>query len=166
VRTHWPSIYTHFKTSIGDLIDKHQISEDEVFGHIFLQWCPNIPLSDIKKSRKPTDGVLCDPHIDAKNLAWGVCPVLVYARKRQCCVLGGDALTRADPFAAFLSTHKFWLVLWEAGVGMELPAGVWFIYPSALFTHFNIHLGDIQSESIYAKPFSLLCCMQMNLTCL
>jgi hypothetical protein len=37
-------------------------------------------------------------------------------------------------------------VLWEAGVVIELPAGVWLAYPSSLFTHFNVHPGNIEGE--------------------
>jgi hypothetical protein len=36
---------------------------------------------------------------------------------------------------------KSWLVLWEAGLVIELPPWVIFIYPSALFLHFNIDVG-------------------------
>lgn len=34
--------------------------------------------------------------------------------------------------------EKIWLVLWEAGVVVEIPTGVAIIYPSALILHFNV----------------------------
>jgi hypothetical protein len=51
-------------------------------------------------------------------------------------------------FLEFLSTHKFWLALWEPEFTLELPAGVWMLYSSALFTHFNIHPGDVKGFSL------------------
>ena len=41
----------------------------------------------------------------------------------------------------FNSKEKAWLVLWEAGLIIEVPAGVLIFYPSALFTHFNINVN-------------------------
>ena len=34
--------------------------------------------------------------------------------------------------------EKIWLVLWEAGIVIQIPIGVLFLYPSALIMHFNI----------------------------
>ncbi|KAF9002856.1 hypothetical protein BDZ89DRAFT_903411, partial [Hymenopellis radicata] len=62
--------------------------------------------------------VYCDPHVDAKNLALGICIVFVYG--------------------FFNHREKAWLVIWEAGVCIELPPGVFLLYPSALFIHFNV----------------------------
>ena len=39
--------------------------------------------------------------------------------------------------------EKVWLVLWEAGVVIQVPAGVAILYPSALLLHFNV---DIPGE--------------------
>ena len=36
--------------------------------------------------------------------------------------------------------EKAWLVLWEAKLIIQLPIGVFFFYPSALFIHFNINI--------------------------
>ena len=40
----------------------------------------------------------------------------------------------------FNSKEKAWLVLWEAGLVIEVPPGALIYYPSALFTHFNVNL--------------------------
>lgn len=37
--------------------------------------------------------------------------------------------------------EKCWLVIWEAGIALELPPGVFVFYPSSLFLHFNIDLS-------------------------
>lgn len=37
--------------------------------------------------------------------------------------------------------RKAWLVIWEAGVILEIPAGVFVAYPSSLFYHFNWDIG-------------------------
>jgi hypothetical protein len=47
--------------------------------------------------------------------------------------------------AKFNHTQRTWLVIWEAGVIVELPPWVLAIYPSSLFYHFNI---DVNGMSI------------------
>lgn len=42
--------------------------------------------------------------------------------------------------------EKIWLVIWEAKLIIQIPAGVVFLYPSALFLHFNFNI-DRQSLS-------------------
>ncbi|KAI0040930.1 hypothetical protein FA95DRAFT_804673 [Auriscalpium vulgare] len=37
-----------------------------------------------------------------------------------------------------------WLVIWEAGIIIELPPWVLLIYPSSLFYHFNVDISDIK----------------------
>lgn len=39
--------------------------------------------------------------------------------------------------------RKAWLVIWEAGVIIEIPAGVFVAYPSSLFYHFNWDIGEL-----------------------
>ncbi|KAI0079205.1 hypothetical protein K474DRAFT_1705868 [Panus rudis PR-1116 ss-1] len=40
--------------------------------------------------------------------------------------------------------ERVWLVLWEAGLVIEVPPGVVILYPSALFLHFNVDCEDLQ----------------------
>lgn len=57
-------------------------------------------------------------------------------------VLQAD-LQRISLLAKFNHQKRSWLVLWEAGVVVELPPWVLVAYPSSLFFHFNI---DIQGK--------------------
>ncbi|KAJ3895973.1 hypothetical protein GG344DRAFT_61738 [Lentinula edodes] len=57
------------------------------------------------------------------NIAFGVCMIFVYGH--------------------FDHREKCWLVIWEAGIALELPPGVFVFYPSSLFLHFNIDLSLI-----------------------
>ncbi|KAF9056956.1 hypothetical protein BDP27DRAFT_1163326, partial [Rhodocollybia butyracea] len=68
-------------------------------------------------------------HVDWKNLAFGVCMVFVYGH--------------------FDHRKKYWLVIWEAGIALELPPGVFVLYPSSLFLHFNI---DLSREHAPSRP--------------
>ncbi|KAG1726937.1 hypothetical protein EDB19DRAFT_1914433 [Suillus lakei] len=68
--------------------------------------------------------VHCSPHVDWKNIAIGICVIFIY----------GD----------FNSKERSWLVIWEAGLVIEMPAGVFVMYPSSLFFHFNVDMCDLQ----------------------
>ncbi|RPD70722.1 hypothetical protein L226DRAFT_224805 [Lentinus tigrinus ALCF2SS1-7] len=68
-------------------------------------------------------GVCTEPHVDGKNLALMVCAVFVWGN--------------------FDSKEKAWLVLWEAGLVIELPVGVLILYPSSLFLHFNVNMSAL-----------------------
>ncbi|KAF8237641.1 hypothetical protein L208DRAFT_1245828, partial [Tricholoma matsutake] len=46
--------------------------------------------------------------------------------------------------ANFNHTMRSWLVIWEAGVVIELPPWVLLLYPSSLLYHFNIDIHAIQ----------------------
>ncbi|PPQ85664.1 hypothetical protein CVT24_012812 [Panaeolus cyanescens] len=48
------------------------------------------------------------------------------------------------PGSHFDHKTKTWLVLWEAGVIIELPPWVAAIYPSSLFIHFNVDISDLK----------------------
>lgn len=48
-----------------------------------------------------------------------------------------------EPGTSFDHTRFSWLVIWEAGVIIELPPWVALLYPSSLFFHFNV---DVSSE--------------------
>lgn len=67
-------------------------------------------------------GVDCLPRVDAKNLALGIYIVFVYG--------------------VFNHLEKAWLVIWEAGVCLQLPPGVFVLYPSSIFFSFNIDLSS------------------------
>ena len=41
--------------------------------------------------------------------------------------------------------ERIWLVFWEAGIILQVPAGVFVIYPSALLLHFNVHVEGMLS---------------------
>ncbi|KAI0738690.1 hypothetical protein C8Q80DRAFT_1275652 [Daedaleopsis nitida] len=82
----------------------------------WYNFCINGPCGKVR-------GVMTRPHVDAKNLALMMCAVFVYGR--------------------FNSKEKAWLVLWEAGLIIEIPPGVVILYPSSLFMHFNISITDI-----------------------
>ncbi|TFK63320.1 hypothetical protein BDN72DRAFT_902511 [Pluteus cervinus] len=73
------------------------------------------------------DRVNCLPHSDSKNVV-GVCVVLVYEL----------------PGANFNHTQRSWLVIWDAGIIVEMPPWTAAIYPSSLFYHFNIDIHDIK----------------------
>jgi hypothetical protein len=77
IRTHFPKIWEFFFKSIENLIKKDLVKKEEVFAHIFLQFCPNIPLPN---ASPPVNSVFCKPHIDSKNIALGLCLLLVYSR--------------------------------------------------------------------------------------
>ncbi|KAK4702036.1 hypothetical protein P7C70_g4190, partial [Phenoliferia sp. Uapishka_3] len=66
------------------------------------------------------------PHLDYKNPAGGVCVVI--------------------PYGIFDSTRKHWLVLWDLGIIIEVPAGVALAFPSALVLHWNCDLVTTAGE--------------------
>ncbi|KAG1723548.1 hypothetical protein EDB19DRAFT_1916013 [Suillus lakei] len=47
-------------------------------------------------------------------------------------------------YGKFNSKERSWLVIWEAGLVVEMPAGVFVMYPSSLFFHFNVDMCDLQ----------------------
>ncbi|TCD64118.1 hypothetical protein EIP91_004531 [Steccherinum ochraceum] len=40
--------------------------------------------------------------------------------------------------------ERIWIVLWEAGLVIQLPLGALFLFPSALLVHFNVKIEDIE----------------------
>ncbi|RPD69760.1 hypothetical protein L226DRAFT_575408 [Lentinus tigrinus ALCF2SS1-7] len=81
----------------------------------FYNYCINGPQDDVL-------GVSTEPHVDGKNLALMFCAVFVWGN--------------------FDHKQKAWLVLWEAGLIVQLPPGVVMFYPSSLFIHFNVNITD------------------------
>ncbi|KAK7019813.1 hypothetical protein VNI00_017902 [Paramarasmius palmivorus] len=78
---------------------------------VFFNFCLNGVVDGYQR-------VHCQPHVDFKNVALGVCMLFVYGH--------------------FNHRERSWLVIWEAGVVVELPPGVFLLYPSSLFLHFNV----------------------------
>ena len=44
--------------------------------------------------------------------------------------------------------EKIWLVIWEAGLILQIPAGTLVVYPSALFLHFNVNIDGIKESRL------------------
>ncbi|KAJ7749511.1 hypothetical protein DFH07DRAFT_702940, partial [Mycena maculata] len=72
--------------------------------------------------------IRCGPHADKKNQV-GVCLLLVYVLENG---------------KNFNHTQRIWLVVWEAGIIVELPPWVLGAYPSALLYHFNVDTDEIE----------------------
>ncbi|KAL1659740.1 hypothetical protein GGF50DRAFT_119598 [Schizophyllum commune] len=90
---------------------------------VFYNFCANAP--------RPFAGiprVHCAPHVDHKNLAVCVCVILIYGH--------------------FNHRERCWLVIWEAGLIIELPSGVMLAYPSSLFFHWNVDVCDLDKAEI------------------
>ncbi|KAF9039512.1 hypothetical protein BDZ89DRAFT_1060957 [Hymenopellis radicata] len=119
---HFPGIARRYKTCHEYMRDEYGITTP--FG-LFFNWCLNAPRLGVKR-------VHCDPHVDFKNIALGICIVFVYG--------------------VFNFREKAWLVIWEAGVCLELPPGVFLLYPSSLFFHFNIDRIQIVTTSNGERP--------------
>ncbi len=105
----------------------------------FYNYCINGPREGI------VDGVSTGPHVDGKNLALMFCAVFVWGTYVYCILPQRRSRSSSGKFD---HTEKAWLVLWEAKLIIELPAGVLMYYPSSLFTHFNVDMsGMSQSPS-------------------
>ncbi|KAF8173480.1 hypothetical protein BJ912DRAFT_931921 [Pholiota molesta] len=69
----------------------------------------------------------CLPHADSKNIV-GVCVLVIYE----------------IPGKKFNHSKRSWLVLWEAGIAIQLPPWVIVAYPSALIYHFNLDITNFR----------------------
>ncbi|KAG2337864.1 hypothetical protein BDR05DRAFT_838057, partial [Suillus weaverae] len=76
-------------------------------------------------------------HVDWKNIAIGVCVIFIYGQ--------------------FNSKERSWLVIWEAGLVIEMPPGVFVMYPSSLFFHFNVDIygGDGRGSCVWFNQASM-----------
>ncbi|KAJ6603066.1 hypothetical protein B0H10DRAFT_2440599 [Mycena sp. CBHHK59/15] len=74
----------------------------------------------------------CKPHADARNVI-GICALLIYV------------LSDGDNFN---DTQRTWLVLWEAGVAIQLPPWTVALYPSAILFHFNVDVDEIEFVTV------------------
>ncbi|KAK7030912.1 hypothetical protein VNI00_013858 [Paramarasmius palmivorus] len=113
LRRVFPKVAERFESCSKRLWKRHRIRAP--YG-LFFNWCLNGVVSGVPR-------VHCEPHVDFKNVALGVCMVYVYGH--------------------FNHREKCWLVIWEAGIALELPPGVFVIYPSSLFLHFNVDIEQL-----------------------
>ncbi|KAJ4466684.1 hypothetical protein C8J55DRAFT_565673 [Lentinula edodes] len=113
LKAHFPAIAKRYQDSIDYMRLKYGI--EAMFG-LFFNFCLNAPRKGVKR-------VFCKPHVDWKNVAFGVCMIYVYGH--------------------FNHREKCWLVIWEAGIALEIPPGVFVFYPSSLFLHFNVDLTHL-----------------------
>ncbi|THH28035.1 hypothetical protein EUX98_g6147 [Antrodiella citrinella] len=116
---HFPALAKMMEAANQELFERFQMKPD--FG-LFWNFCLNAPYP-----AKRVDKVLCSPHVDAMNGAILVCAVLVY-------YVGKGPVNNQE---------RIWLVLWEAGIVIQVPIGVLIVYPSALIMHFNIDIADL-----------------------
>ena len=133
METHFPGVVARFNNVAKIIGEKYQ--HHPQFGYFFCI-CFNIPLPDYSMR------VLLRPHLDYKNPI-AICAVYVYC-KRGCELIFSTLCTR-DANAAistdeFKSNERVWLVIWELGVVVELPAGVFALFPSSLLYHFNVDI--------------------------
>ncbi|KAL0067939.1 hypothetical protein AAF712_005108 [Marasmius tenuissimus] len=136
----FPDIAQRYKTCAEEMKRKFNISP--LFGGFYWNFCLNgVRLG----GPTPVPRVFCKPHIDFKNLALGVCMIFVYGH--------------------FDHKEKCWLVIWEAGIALELPMGIFVLYPSSLFLHFNVDADNLQfvvtdgnePTKDSCRPLSCLC---------
>ncbi|KAI0094143.1 hypothetical protein BDY19DRAFT_4601 [Irpex rosettiformis] len=130
VQNHFPKIALRMEKAHKVLQQKYNIP-DSLFG-LFHNFCINSPVFE-----EGIDDVFCTPHTDAQNAAILVCAVLVYYY--------GQCHTNAD--------ERIWLVFWDTGIIMQVPAGVFVIFPSALFLHFNVHIEEMGAFLLGRTPY-------------
>ncbi|KAL0058436.1 hypothetical protein AAF712_014897 [Marasmius tenuissimus] len=117
------------RSGFPEIADRYELCADKMeklygirppYGGLFWNFC----LNGVRSNGIEVPRVFCDPHVDFKNLALAVCMVFVYGH--------------------FNHREKCWIVIWEAGIALELPAGVFLLYPSSLFLHFNIDIANLK----------------------
>lgn len=106
----------------------------------YWNFCINAPRSfqpaSFDKPEKLLTGpktVVCDPHLDRMNLALMICVLFIYGE-----LLPSTLISLICCVGFFDSKTKFWLVIWELGIIIELPAGVFLAYPSSIFFHWTV----------------------------
>ncbi|KAJ7177268.1 hypothetical protein C8R43DRAFT_942535 [Mycena crocata] len=134
VRIVWPGLAKRFETDAAWHKREHQI--EPLFG-FFWNFCLNAAFSD-------QDRIHTGPHVDFKNQI-GICMVLTYVNKHgRKKILGIYEYTADDSPVNYNHKRRGWIVLWEAGVYVELPPWTLVGYPSSLFYHFNIDIHDLK----------------------
>lgn len=137
----FPGVAARFKADAAWHKAKYGI--EPLFG-LFWNFCLNARFRGQRR-------IHCKPHADARNVI-GICALLIYVLSD-----GGKSLVRFSlqtltlPPDNFNDTQRTWLVLWEAGVAIQLPAWTAALYPSALLFHFNV---DVDGW-LFFFPFDL-----------
>ncbi|KAF9515163.1 hypothetical protein BS47DRAFT_1391892 [Hydnum rufescens UP504] len=106
------------------------------FGY-FFNCCVNV--AEATPGTPPAD-VKCGPHVDYKNIAGGVCALYV--------------------IGFFNHGERCWLVCWETQLIIEIPPGIYLLYPSSLVFHWNadrreFYTGDTQMEMVTTSNWEL-----------
>ncbi|KAK6997021.1 hypothetical protein R3P38DRAFT_2540835 [Favolaschia claudopus] len=120
----FPGVAERFRADAAWHKQRHGI--EPMFG-LFWNFCLNVVLPGQRR-------IHCDPHADMKNQI-GVCVLLIYLLEGF--VFDDDLYT--------------WLVIWEAGVAVQLPPWTLAMYPSALFYHFNLDVHMIKFVTVAGK---------------
>ncbi|KAJ6530695.1 hypothetical protein B0H19DRAFT_1384612 [Mycena capillaripes] len=90
----------------------------------------------------------CKPHADAKNTI-GICALLIFILSdggKYLLLFALRKLTLA--LDKFNDTQRTWLVIWEAGVAIQLPPWTAALYPSAILYHFNVDVDEIEFVTV------------------
>ncbi|KAK1224974.1 hypothetical protein PQX77_012123 [Marasmius sp. AFHP31] len=140
VKSVFPLIAARFEKCGEEMERKFGIKP--LYGGLFFNFCLN---GARMEGTNPVPRVFCQPHIDFKNLALAICMIYVYGH--------------------FNHREKCWIVIWEAGVALELPMGVFVLYPSSLFLHFNVDVSNLnfvvtdgsKPTRDNSKPLNCLC---------
>ncbi|KAF8960543.1 hypothetical protein BDZ97DRAFT_1665701 [Flammula alnicola] len=117
VQTAFPGVAKRFLESAAWHKDKHHV--EPLFG-LFWNLCINGMFEGQRR-------IHCLPHADSKNIV-GICVLVIYE----------------IPGKKFNHSKRTWLVLWEAGVIIQLPPWVMAAYPSSLLFHFNVDICDFK----------------------
>ncbi|KAK1230497.1 hypothetical protein PQX77_006425 [Marasmius sp. AFHP31] len=118
LQSSFPDVVKRYKRCADDMEKRYGIWPP--YGGLFWNFC----LNGARSNNPKVPRVFCDPHIDFKNLALAVFMVFVYGH--------------------FNHREKCWIVIWEAGIALELPMGVFVLYPSSLFLHFNVDIANLE----------------------
>ncbi|KAJ7120520.1 hypothetical protein C8R43DRAFT_1136896 [Mycena crocata] len=124
VKIVWPGLAARFEEEAAWHWENHGIKP--LFGY-FWNYCYNAAFPNQRR-------IHTGPHVDWKNQV-GVCLILTYVLK-----------------SGLKFNHKVrgWIVLWEAGIAIELPPWTLTGYPSSLFFHFNIDMHKLQC--VWTEP--------------
>ncbi|KAJ7177263.1 hypothetical protein C8R43DRAFT_1230274 [Mycena crocata] len=119
VRIVWPGLAARFEEEAA--WHKRESGIEPLFGY-FWNFCLNAVFPG--QSRIHTG-----PHVDFKNQI-GVCMILTYVTSKG---------------LNYNHRRRGWIVLWEAGIYVELPPWTLIGYPSSLFYHFNVDVDQLQT---------------------